>query len=89
MNKMNKMKKMNKKFVVLLTILLMIVGSSTAQVFIADDEFEGVLRNGESEYVLFAPVQGHDAHQFTPIGDGLLLLTGIAGAYLLSKRRKQ
>lgn len=91
MNKINKMNKMNKKIVVLMTILLMFVGSSNAQVFIADEEFEGTLRQGESEFVLFVPVQGQDDDQsmYTPIGSGWLLLSGMAGAYLLTKRKKQ
>lgn len=84
------MKRMNKNIVVLLTALLLSVGSLKAQVFIADDEFEGMLRQGESEFVLFVPVEGHDADQFyTPIAGGWLLLSGIAGAYLLAKRKKQ
>ena len=85
------MKRMNKNIIVLLTALLLSVGSMKAQIFIADDEFEGVLRQGESEFVLFVPVQGQDADQsmYTPIGSGLLLLSGMAGAYLLTKRKKQ
>lgn len=81
---------MNKNIIVLLTALLLSVGSLKAQIFIADDEFEGMLRQEESEFVLFAPVLGQDADQFyTPIGSGLLLLTGMAGAYLLTKRNKK
>jgi len=84
------MKSMNKNIMVLLTALLLSVGSLKAQIFIADDEFEGMLRQGESEFVLFVPVQGQDADQsYSPIGSGWLLLSGMAGAYLLTKRRKQ
>ena len=84
------MKKMNKRIVVLLTALLLMVGSMNAQVFIADDEFEGTMRLEDEEFVLFVPVQGHDGDQFyAPVGSGLLLLTGMAGAYLLKKRKKQ
>ena len=84
------MKRMNKNIIVLLVVLLLSVGSMKAQIFIADDEFEGMLRQGESEFVLFVPVEGQDADQFyTPIGCGWLLLSGMAGAYLLSKRKKQ
>ena len=35
------MKRMNKNIMVLITALLLCVGSLKAQVFIADDEFEG------------------------------------------------
>ena len=86
---MKKMNKMNKRIVVLLTALLLMVGSMKAQVFIADDEFEGMMRQEEPEYVLFVLGQGHDGDQFMPVGNGVLLLVGLGGAYLLSKRKKQ
>ncbi len=84
------MKSMNKIIMVLLTALLLSAGSLTAQVFIADDEFEGMMRQEESEFVLFVPVQAQDGDQsYSPIGSGVLLLAGLGGAYLLTKRKKQ
>lgn len=84
------MKKMNKRIVVLLTALMLMAGTMNAQIFIADDEFEGTMRLEEDEFVLFVPVQGHEGDQsYSPVGSGLLLLTGMAGAYLLTKRKKQ
>lgn len=83
------MKKMMKKTVVLLTVLFMAVVPLKAQVFIADDEFEGMMRLAESEYVLVVPQQASDADQYTPIGNGVLLLAGLGGAYLLRKRKKK
>lgn len=84
------MKKMMKKTVVLLTVLFMAVVPMKAQVFIADDEFEGMMRQEESEFVLFVPVLAQDGDQsYSPIGNGVLLLTGLGGAYLLTKRKKQ
>ena len=83
------MKSMNKNIMVLLTAFLLSVGSLKAQIFIADDEFEGALRQGESEFVLFVPVQAQDADQsYSPVGSGLLMLFGMAGTYLLTKRKK-
>lgn len=83
------MKKMMKKTVVLLTVLFMAVVPMKAQVFIADDEFEGMMRQEESEFVLFVPVQAQDGDQsYSPIGSGVLLLAGLGGAYLLTKRKK-
>ena len=79
-----------KKTVVLLTVLFMAVVPMKAQVFIADDEFEGMMRQEESEFVLFVPVQAQDGDQsYSPIGSGVLLLAGLGGAYLLTKRKKQ
>ena len=57
------MKKMMKKIVVLLTVLFMAVVPMKAQVFIADDEFEGMMRQEESEFVLSVPVQAQDGDQ--------------------------
>ena len=83
------MKKMMKKTVVLLTVLFMAVVPMKAQVFIADDEFEGMMRRVESDYVLVVPNQATDADQYLPIGNGVLLLAGLGGAYLLTKRKKK
>ena len=82
------MKGMNRKILMVLTALLLMVGSLQAQIFIADDEFEGSLRRGESEFVLVAPLQGTDADQFTPVGSGVLVMAGLGAAYLLAKRKK-
>jgi hypothetical protein len=84
------MKKMKKKCIVSLAALLLMIGPLKAQVFIADDEFEGMLRKSDPEYALFVPYQGSDADQFfTPVGSGVLLLAGLGGAYLLTKRKKR
>ena len=82
------MKSLNRRILIVLTALLLMAGSLQAQIFIADDEFEGILRHGESEYVLVVPNQGTDADQFTPIGNGLLVLAGLGATYLLWKRKK-
>lgn len=82
------MKKMMKKTVVLLTVLFMAVVPLKAQVFIADDEFEGMMRKDDPEYVLVVPLQGLSTDQYLPVGDGLLLLAGLGGAYLLRKSKK-
>lgn len=81
------MKRMKRIMLVILTMLLLVSGPLKAQVFIADDEFEGVLRRGESEFVLVAPIQGTDADQYTPIGNGLFFMIGLGTAYLLAKRK--
>ena len=79
-----------RRVLVLLTTLLLLAGSSNAQVFIAEDEFEGTMRLKEEEFVLFVPNQGLDSDQsFAPIGSGALLLTCLGGAYLLTKRKKK
>lgn len=65
---------------------------ASAQIFMAEDELnmrkdpEDVLSN------VFIPVNGALADQanpvYTPLGEGILLLTALGGAYLLNKKRK-
>ena len=78
-----------KKIIVAIAMSLM-MGSLQAQIFIQDDEFEGHLRSGYEEFELITPYQGgnYDEYEFTPTGSGLLALTGLAGAYLIAKRKK-
>ena len=81
-------KYIKKRFIVILTLLLLATGSLYAQVFIMDDEVEGNIRVGASSFELPAPYQGGDLDQYLPLGDGVLLLTALGGAYLLKKRKK-
>ncbi|MCR5658682.1 MAG: hypothetical protein K6G25_05100 [Bacteroidales bacterium] len=83
------MKRMNKKIMILMSALMLMVGSLKAQVFIMDDEFEGQLRQNEGEYVLIVPVQGATDDQYVPLGEGVLALAALGGAYLLAKRRRE
>ena len=83
------MEKTKNKFIVLEVLMLCLALPSKAQVFLMDDEFESNLRVGESEFVVPAPYQGGDLDQYLPLGDGLLLLAGFSGVYLLGKRKKE
>ena len=60
-----------------------------AQIFIDDDEFEGRMRKGFVDFNLVVPIQGQDADQYVPLGDGWLLLTAMGTAYLLRRGRKK
>lgn len=83
------MKKMMKKIMILLTVVFLSVGPLKAQVFIADDEFEGMMRKDNPDFALVSPLQGFSSDQYLPLGDGVLLLVGLGGAYLLRKRNKK
>lgn len=84
------MKNMKKTITIVLTALMMAANlTSNAQIFIYDDEFEGTLRCESDEYGLFIGFEGGDADMYLPLGDGLLVLAGLGGAYLLTKRRKK
>ena len=81
------MERTMKKIVLLLLLSLSLV--SKAQIFIDDDEYEGTLRNGQSSSGLLVPIQGQQTDQYAPLGEGVLLLGCLGGAYLLNKRRKK
>ncbi|MBR4561795.1 MAG: hypothetical protein IKO23_07760 [Bacteroidales bacterium] len=74
---------------ILLTVVFLSVGPLKAQVFIADDEFEGMMRKDNPDFALVSPLQGFSSDQYLPLGDGVLLLVGLGGAYLLRKRNKK
>ena len=81
------MEKIMRNIVLLLLLSLSLV--SKAQIFIDDDEVEGTLRNGQSSSGLLVPIQGQQTDQYAPLGEGVLLLGCLGGAYLLNKRRKK
>ena len=80
-------KKVAKVMVVLM--LMMATLPLHAQVFIQDEEFEGANRTGYEDFGLVVPYQGGDNDQYLPIGDGVLALTLLGGAYLMKKLHKK
>ena len=54
-----------------------------------DDEFEGTMRQNTEDFGLIVPIEGLDSDQYLPIGDGLLVLAALGGAYLLKKGAKK
>lgn len=82
------MKNTIKRFIAVIGLLLVMMCPVQAQVFIMDEDMEGNIRVGESEFVVPVPYQGTDWDEYLPIGDGVLLLTALGGAYLLRKRKK-
>ena len=66
--------------------LLLSAGPLSAQIFIQDEEFEGKSRTGYEDFGLVVPYQGGDIDQYLPLGDGVLALTLLGGAYLMKKK---
>jgi len=86
------MKKMMKRIAMMIMVVLMMASAPiNAQVYIMDDEFEGQERNAyeDVDWGVFVPLQGHEMDQYLPLGDGMLALGLLGGAYLLSKRKKR
>jgi hypothetical protein len=85
----NTMNNIRNKFVALLVMLLFAIGPVQAQVFIMDEDVEGNIRVGGSKFEVPVPYQGGDWDQYLPLGDGIMLLTALGGAYLLKKRKDE
>lgn len=83
--------KKNISIIVVLFSLMMMPTVANAQMYLAtEDEELNSDRIGTTEWFLGGdPYQGGDLDQYLPLGDGLLLLTCLGGAYLLTKRRKE
>jgi len=82
-----------KKYIVILGVMfsLMMPLAAKAQIYISTED-ESLNSEREGTDVWFnggVPYQGGDLDQYTPLGDGLLALAGLAGAYLLGKKRKE
>ena len=80
---------MKKRIVTIILAMFMTIGSAMAQVFIMEDDESLNPRDPNGEIVFNVMVNSQDVtnDQYIPLGEGLLLLSGLAGAYLLRKRK--
>ena len=79
-----------KKILLIFSILLALAAPMRAQVFIMEEdenEFRNVFGNGEWNNII---VHGSadDQANFVPLGEAVLLLTALGGAYLVRKLKK-
>ena len=78
-----------KKLLSLLVLALAAV-PAMAQVFLDDEDMNGNRANGGSQLVINNPaVYDSGEDWYAPVGEGIVLLVGLAGAYLVGKRRKE
>lgn len=87
---------MKKRTIVIITIILMAVQTSMGQIIYTSEDEGTHLRSGSTDvnsFGVMVPLQNSNLDQWkmeiVPLGDGLLLLVGLGGAYLLKKRRKE
>ncbi len=83
---------MKKRIIAIATLMLMAVAPSMSQVFMDDEDLNsnrGIM--SEEEFGVMVPSTGveYDQWKFAPVGSGVALLAGLAGAYLIGKRRKE
>ena len=79
---------MKKRIIAITTVLMLAAAPAMAQVFL-DDEAVNSNRATTEGPGAFVPEQNVTHDQYTPVGEGILLLAGLAGAYLIGKRRKE
>ena len=85
-----------KRFIIIFALTCVMVspmdiGQADAQIFIMSDE-EYMNNNRLTPppgYVPILPQGGQEDWIYAPLGDGMLLLLGLGGAYLFGKRRKR
>ena len=80
-----------KKLIMTIAIATLMAVPAMAQVFLDDEDLNN--RAGSSEVPgAIIPEQDVTYDQFqpyVPVGEGILLLAGLAGAYLVGKRKKE
>ncbi len=78
------------KILSIFLLMFVFVTSANAQVFLMDFDQGENPRVESEDYNLFIGGVGWDGDMFyAPLGSGLLLLGGLGGAYLLSKKKKK
>ena len=83
---------MKKRIIAIAAALMMATAPAMAQVFIMEeDDYNGKRQNTPSGQlsVDLPGIYNSGEDWFTPVGEGILVLAGLAGAYLVGKRRKE
>ena len=78
-----------KKLIMTIAIATMLAVPAMAQVFLDDDAAHGDRLGSNGASYPYVPEQNVNYDQYTPVGGGVLLLAGLAGAYLVGKRRRE
>jgi len=79
-----------KKLIAIIAALMLATAPAMAQVFIMDEDEYNNGRAGSSELNIDLPgIYDSGEDWYTPVGEGIVVLAGLAGAYLLGKRKKE
>lgn len=82
---------MKKVLLTIVAVLTMAITPAMAQIFMGDDS-ENIGRtrcNPPGEFHIMVPTENVNYDQYVPVGEGIVVLAGLAGAYLLGKRKKK
>ena len=77
-----------KKLIMTIAIATMMAAPAMAQIFLDDEDLNN-RADGASSLGVMVPEQNVTYDQYVPVGEGILLLAGLAGAYLVGKRKKE
>ena len=86
---------MRKRIIGILTLIIMAVTTTFGQIVYTQEDQGTHLRQTEDvgTFGVMVPLQNVNYDQWklqtVPLGDGVLLLLGLGGAYLLGKRKKK
>ena len=76
-----------KKIIMTIAIATMLAGTAMAQVFLDDESINNRVPGQPGGVIV--PSQDVPNDQYLPLGEGIFVLAGLAGAYLVGKRRKE
>ena len=81
-----------KKKIMTMAAALMLAASASAQVFVLEENDNQRDGSETPDFNIDNPDgfgQGSDYYEYAPLGSGALLLAGLAGAYLIGKKKKK
>lgn len=80
---------MKKKIITIVVALMLTSFPAMAQVFLTEEDLEQDRCHGTITFDVDLPGEHNSGEDwYTPVGSGSVLLIGLAGAYLLGKRKK-
>ena len=80
---------MKRRIIAIAAAMMLFAAPAMSQVFILEDDEWNNKRTGSDSPNQWVPEQNVTYDQSVPAGEGILLLAGLAGAYLLGKRKKE
>jgi len=79
-----------KKLIAIIAALMLATAPAMAQVFIMDEDEYNNNRTGKTTMDVDLPGWYNSGEDwYSPVGEGIVVLAGLAGAYLLGKRKKE
>ena len=81
-----------REYIIIAALLLLLASTAHTQVFMTNDDDNLRVEQGDMDVFGRIPYHGVEydqANDFAPVGEGILLLSVLGGAYLLGKGRQK